>query len=282
MSTSSIDEHPIPAYYGEAVTYADPLDTERLRAELTDADSLWRTVEVVPVTGSTNVDLAARARAGEPAGAVLATDHQVSGRGRLGRTWTAPAGSSITLSVLLRPERDPVTWTWLPLLAGLAVADSLRAVADVPAVLKWPNDVLVDGAKICGILAERVDGPDAVACVLGMGINVHQIAEELPVPTATSLAVLRPERSFVRAEIMATVLAALALLYHRWESGHDDALIREYQARCDTLGRAVRVHKADGSTREGEAVGVDPEGRLRVRTASAVEVFAAGDVTHLR
>ena len=244
----------------------------------------WQ-VEVVPQTGSTNADLAARARAGEPAGLVLVTDHQVAGRGRLGRTWTAPAGSSIAMSVLLRPERDPVHWTWLPLLAGLAVADSLRAVAGVPAVLKWPNDVLVDGAKICGILAERVDSPagaGGAACVLGMGINVHLTADQLPVPTATSLALLRPGETFVRADIIATVLATLALLYHRWEDGRDAPLISEYEARCATLGRPVRVHRPDGSTVEGEAVGVDAEGRLRVRTAGQIVVFAAGDVTHLR
>lgn len=260
----------------------DLLDTERLRAELADADSLWRAAEVLAATGSTNADLAARARAGEPAGLVLATDHQLAGRGRLGRTWTAPAGSSIAMSVLLRPGREHAAWTWLPLLAGLAVADSLRAVADVPAVLKWPNDVLVDGRKICGILAERVDTPTGPACVLGMGVNVHLTVDQLPVPGATSLAVLRPGIPFVRAEIMATVLAALALLYHRWEDGRDAELIGEYEARCDTIGRSVRVLNADTSTVEGEAVGVDAEGRLRVRSAAGIQLFAAGDVTHLR
>ncbi|MFT4165886.1 MAG: biotin--[acetyl-CoA-carboxylase] ligase [Microlunatus sp.] len=265
--------------------HADRLDTDRLVEAVGAADRLWRSVEVVPQTGSTNADLAARARAGEPAGTVLVTDHQVAGRGRLGRTWTAPAGSSIAMSVLLRPERDPVHWTWLSLLAGLAVADSLRAVAGVPAELKWPNDVLVDGAKICGILAERVDAPAVVggaACVLGMGINVHLTAEQLPVPNATSLALLRPGENLVRADIIATVLATLALLYHRWEDGRDVPLIGEYEARCATLGRPVRVHRPDGTTIEGEAVGVDAEGRLRVRTAGRVVVFAAGDVTHLR
>lgn len=261
---------------------ADPLDTERLRAELSDADSLWRAVEVLPATGSTNADLAARARAGEAAGLVLATDHQLAGRGRLGRTWEAPAGSSISMSVLLRPEREHPAWTWLPLLAGLAVADSLRAIAGVAAVLKWPNDVLVDGGKICGILAERVDTPTGAACVLGMGINVHLSADQLPVPGATSLAILRPGRSFVRVEVMATVLAALALLYHRWEDGRDAQLRREYQARCDTLGRTVRVLSADASTVEGQAVGVDAEGRLHIRTAAGTRAFAAGEVTHLR
>jgi len=264
------------------MTYADPLDTGALQTELRDADRLWRTVEVVAQTGSTNADLAERARAGEAAGLVLATDHQVAGRGRLGRAWTAPAGSSVAMSVLLRPERDPASWTWLPLLAGLAVADSLRAIAGVPAVLKWPNDVLVDGAKVCGILAERLDGPGGPACVLGLGINVHLTADELPVPTATSLAVLRPGERFVRAEIMATVLAALALLFHRWEGGLDDELAADYVARSDTLGRPVRVLKADGSSVTGDAVGVDASGRLQVRTTTGVQTFAAGDVTHLR
>lgn len=264
------------------MTYADPLDIERLRAELVDADRLWTAIEVVAETGSTNADLAARARQGEPAGLVLATDHQVAGRGRLGRTWTAPAGSSIAMSVLLRPERDPATWTWLPLLAGLAVADSLRAVADVPAVLKWPNDVLVDDAKVCGILAERAEGPQGPYCVLGLGINVHLAAHELPVPTATSLVVLRPGERFVRAEIMATVLATLALLYHRWEDSLDDGLAADYLARSGTIGRSVRVLAGDGSSVTGKAVGVDVEGRLRVRTPTGVQTFAAGDVTHLR
>ncbi len=269
-------------YGGRVATYGDPLDTDRLRTELADADSLWHELIVVPETDSTNADLAEAARAGAPGGVVLVADHQLAGRGRLGRTWTAPAGSSIAMSVLLRPEREPADWTWLPLLAGLAVADSLRAVGGVPAALKWPNDVLVEGAKISGILAERVDSPSGATCVLGMGINVHLTAEQLPVPTATSLAVLRPGGSFVRAEIVSTVLAALALLYHRWEDGRDKQLIGEYERRCATLGRQVRVHRPDGSTVEGKAVGVDAQGRLRVRTAGQVVVFAAGDVTHLR
>jgi BirA family biotin operon repressor/biotin-[acetyl-CoA-carboxylase] ligase len=264
------------------VTHADPLDTERLNAELADGDRLWRALEVVAETGSTNADLAARARRGEPAGLVLATDHQLAGRGRLGRTWSAPAGSSIAMSVLLRPDRDPATWTWLPLLAGLAVAESLRAVADVPAMLKWPNDVLVDGAKVCGILAERVDGPRGPACVVGFGINVHLAAADLPVPTATSLAILRPGARLVRTEIMATVLATFALLYHRWEEGLDTVLMAEYVARSGTIGRSVRVLTGDGTSVTGEAVAVDAAGRLRVRTPAGEQTFAAGDITHLR
>lgn len=264
------------------MTYGDPLDSAGLNDALVGADSLWCGVEVVPATGSTNADLADRARAGAPAGLVLAADHQTAGRGRLGRTWSAPAGGAITMSVLLRPERDPASWSWLPLLAGLAVADSLRAVADVPALLKWPNDVLVGGAKICGLLAERVDTPTGPACVVGMGINVHLTADELPVPTATSLAVLHPDRPVQRAELMATVLATLALLYHRWAAGRDADLLAQYEARCATLGRSVRVLQSDRSSVTGKALGVDAQGRLRVQAAGRIEVFAAGDVTHLR
>lgn len=262
--------------------YGDPLDADRLRADVRVGDRLWDSVEVVSQTGSTNADLADRARSGSPAGTVLVTDHQTAGRGRLGRTWTAPSGSSIALSLLLRPDRDPASWTWLPLLAGLAVADTVRAIAHAPAVVKWPNDVLVDGLKLCGILAERVGTADGAACVLGVGINVHLTADELPVPTATSLAVLRPGQRFVRGEIIATLLATFALLYHRWEDGRDDELVAEYLARCDTLGRQVKVVQADGSAVQGEAVGVDPTGRLLVRTSNRTETFAAGDVLHLR
>ena len=175
------------------------------------------------------------------------------------------------MSVLLRPDRSPADWTWLPLLAGLAVADSLRAVADVPAVLKWPNDVLVDGAKVCGILAERVDTPAGPACVLGLGINVHLRADELPVPTATSLAVLRPDQVFIRTEITATVLAALALLYHRWEDGRDGELAgstRRAATRsagpygcCGVTGRRPRAERSIWTPRDGSGSGRGPGSR---------------------
>jgi BirA family biotin operon repressor/biotin-[acetyl-CoA-carboxylase] ligase len=118
--------------------------------------------------------------------------------------------------------------------------------------------------------------------VVGLGVNVHLTTAELPVPEATSLALLRPEATFARAEIAATILAALALLYHRWEAGRDADLRTEYLARCETFGRSVRVLQPDGSSVQGEAVDVDAAGQLRVRTDGGVEVFAAGDVLHLR
>jgi BirA family transcriptional regulator, biotin operon repressor / biotin---[acetyl-CoA-carboxylase] ligase len=264
------------------------LDVEELRGELIRSGSLWQEIEVVAESPSTNAELAAAAQRGEPAGRVLITEHQSAGRGRRGRTWTAPAGSGIAMSVLLRPVSvDQARWSWLPLLAGLAVADGLRSVADVPAVLKWPNDVLVGERKVCGILAERVDTRTGPACVVGMGINIGLTAEELPVPTATSLAILLSEPNRVNdlpspTAVAATVLAVLELVYLRWESSGGGNVAASYTERCDTIGRRVRVVLSDQHSVEGVAEAVDADGRLVVRTTTGVQVFSAGDVVHLR
>lgn len=144
-------------------------DAQWLADKLKGDDSWWSQVSVVDATGSTNADLAAAARDGAPSGTVLVAEHQRSGRGRFTRSWEAPPGAAIAISVLLRPSLTiPLErWTWLPLLAGLAVADALVQVAGVPARLKWPNDVLIEDRKVCGILVERVGD----AAVIGMGIN---------------------------------------------------------------------------------------------------------------
>ena len=240
---------------------------------------LWTRVTTVAEAGSTNADLAAQARAGAPGGTVLVADHQTAGRGRFQRVWHAPPGDSVALSVLLRPPSIPAQrWLWLPLVAGLAVADGLRVAGGVDARLKWPNDVLVSGRKICGILAERVESADSAAAVLGMGINTRLAEADLPVPTATSLAIEGSDAA--AAEVVRAVLLALEGWYTRWLSGED--LREAYAAHCDTIGREVRVELAPGDAPEGIAVGVDAEGRLLVRTPGGVRGFAAGDVWHLR
>jgi BirA family biotin operon repressor/biotin-[acetyl-CoA-carboxylase] ligase len=262
----------------------DPLDLDRLRVDLLEPGALWQRLDVVAETGSTNADLAGRARAGDASGAVLVTDYQSAGRGRLGRTWTAPPGTSIAMSLLVQPnDVDPARWTWLPLLAGVAVVEALRRVADTYPVLKWPNDVLVDGRKICGILAERVETPSGPACVIGIGLNVHLTEEELPVPTATSLAVLNPSRVMGRNPVIVTILRAFAALYTEWETTDDDTEFAvAYVARCDTIGRRVRVSMAGDRVVEGVAEAIDRDGRLVVRTETGVQSVGAGDVVHLR
>jgi BirA family transcriptional regulator, biotin operon repressor / biotin---[acetyl-CoA-carboxylase] ligase len=268
------------------VALYDPIDEASLRRQLVRAGRIWTAVQVVAETASTNADLVARARAGGPSGNVLIADHQSAGRGRRGRSWMAPPGSGIAMSILLRPAADPSRWTWLPLLAGLAVVGALRSAAGATALLKWPNDVLVEEHKLCGILTERVDTRQGPACVIGMGINVGLPAAELPVPTATSLAVLAAENPSIsvpsRNDLIVAVLGELEEYYRLWQSMADQSSLRAtYLASSDTIGRTVRVVLADREV-EGVAESIDDDGRLLVSTAAGREVVGAGDVIHLR
>lgn len=256
------------------------VDAAALAAQLTGPARLFTAVDAVPTTGSTNADLAAAARAGAASGTVLVADHQSTGRGRFARRWEAPPGTSVAISVLLRPDAvAPARWLWLPLVTGVAVAEGLAALG-VRTQVKWPNDVLVEGRKLCGILSEKVLGadPDAAAAVIGMGINTTLDADQLPVPTATSLRLEGCDADVTR--VVAEVLAALEPAYRRWASGAD--LTQWYAARCDTVGRAVRVLESPTSAVEGRAAGVDALGRLLVDTPTGRRAFAAGDVHHLR
>ena len=157
-----------------------PLDVDRLVA-----GSPWP-VEVLDQAGSTNALLAERARAGADPQALVA-EHQTAGRGRLDRTWETPPRAALTFSVLLRPAVEADRWPWLPLLVGYAVRETLPASAE--ASLKWPNDVLIGDRKVAGILVERVESRSGPAAVVGIGLNVSTTPAELPVPTATSLAI---------------------------------------------------------------------------------------------
>jgi BirA family biotin operon repressor/biotin-[acetyl-CoA-carboxylase] ligase len=175
----------------------------------------------------------------------------------------------------------------LSLLAGLAVSDGVRRAADLPAVLKWPNDVLIADRKVCGILSERVDTSQGPACVVGIGINVSLEEDQLPVPSATSLAIAADRfgvQSPSRTAVIATVLAAFDLLYGRWaaQRGNDASLAASYAERCDTIGRRVRVLLSEERSVEGIADRIDADGRLVVRTTSGSSVHGAGDVVHLQ
>lgn len=257
-----------------------PLDADALRKALVGSGRLWTEVVVTAATASTNADLAAAAVAGAAEGTIHTTDHQTSGRGRLGRTWTAPAGSGIAVSVLLRPNRVPSgRWVWLPLLVGLAVDATINGLG-VNSGLKWPNDVLVGDRKLAGILLERVETPTGPAAVVGVGINVSMTSAELPVEAATSL-VLEGASSIDRTVVLRSYLRNLEALYGSWlfAEGDPAAGIRDsYARRCLTLGQQVRVSLPDGSVLAGEAAALDDFGRLVV----AGQPVSAGDVTHVR
>ncbi len=249
-----------------------------------DFDQRWR-VEAVAETSSTNADVAQRFRGGEAEGLVLVAEHQTAGRGRLGREWVAPPGSSLIVSFLLVPNGvAPERWPWLPLLTGLAAAEAVRRVTGVEVGLKWPNDVLVEERKLAGILLERVEvstgstNQGRAGAVLGIGINCQQAQGELPVPEATSLALVT-EGPVDRSALLDGLTEELGALYDEWLDGAD--LRERYLARCVTLGQQVRVSVPGGEVL-GEAVDVDPGGRLVVRTATGLERLAAGDVVHVR
>ncbi len=263
-----------------------PLNVPALRRGLLRPDGLWSALDVVDATGSTNSDLAARA-AGLTEGTVLVAEEQTAGRGRLDRTWTAPARSGLFFSVYLTPGAVPVQrWGWLPLLTGVAVAAGLARSAGVDTALKWPNDLLVtvgtEERKAGGILAERAG--DGV--VIGIGLNVSLREDELPAPTAASLA-LAGAVSTDRETLLRGVLRSLEQWYGKWRAADGDAaasgLQEAYAAGCATLGRTVRAQLPGDRTLTGEAVAIDGDGRLVLSVGDGLqEPVSAGDIVHLR
>jgi BirA family transcriptional regulator, biotin operon repressor / biotin---[acetyl-CoA-carboxylase] ligase len=193
---------------------------------------------------------------GDPEGTVAAADHQTAGRGRLGRRWTAPAGTAIHASILLRPPAG-VPIQQLSLVCGLAVAETVEATLDLSVQIKWPNDVMVNRRKVAGVLAEARDG----IVVLGIGLNVNQTREQLPgdarVPPASLRTVDGSERP--RAPLLAALLACLERHYDACSEGGLDAVFDGIGSRDFLRGRRVNV---DGH--EGVAGGLDRAGRLLV------------------
>jgi len=257
------------------------------------ATLVWRLA-----SASTNSDLVARAAraAAEPGGApladltVLATDTQTAGRGRLDRAWSTPPGTALAVSVFVAHHPASSRYLgWLPLLAGVAMTRAVRELGVAGAGIKWPNDVLVNGRKLCGILTELT--PTGI--VVGAGLNVSMTAEQLPVATATSLALEGvPATPALLDAALAAYLRELVELVGRWrEAEHPDDLRALVEQHLHTLGLAVRVDLPGQPPLRGTAEGLDDDGRLLVRPAgssgsssatSAVVAVAAGDVTHLR
>lgn len=206
-----------------------------------------------------------------PEGAVAVTEEQTAGRGRLGRVWEAPPGRAILFSVVLRPPAGrPVPQ--LSIVAGVAVARTLEAAAPpLASRLKWPNDVMLDGRKACGILAEARDG----VVVLGIGLNVNQRADEFP-PTPhyppTSLRVVTG-RDHARVPLLAELLWQLEAAYDEWQAGGLEALHAELVARDFLAGRDVLV---DGVP--ARALGIDPSGAFAVEVAGKRRLVESGEV----
>ena len=279
-----------------------PLDRRALADQHFLAAAGIPRLDVVNSTGSTNADLL-RSVTVEPSAwpdmSVLTAEYQTAARGRLDRRWEAPPLSSVSVSVVLRPanaEGRPLptqSYSWLSLIGALALRETLLETAGLPAELKWPNDVLVRGRKIAGILAQlgpMVDG-SAPPVILGTGLNVTLQAAELPVPTATSV-VLESPRTADRTELLKSYLLHFAVLYRGFCNADGDpaaglaggpSLHKRVEAVLTTLGKQVRAQLPGDHEIIGHATRLDEYGSLLVVDRESKEhVVTAGDVVHLR
>ncbi|MEO8693460.1 MAG: biotin--[acetyl-CoA-carboxylase] ligase [Acidimicrobiales bacterium] len=256
-------------------------------ARLRAAASRFATIDWVAETGSTNSDLVAVAAQRPPRELALVADHQSAGRGRLARQWLAPAGENLLLSVLARPRCPSVRWPLATSAMAVAVVDVAGRLGSISAGIRWPNDVIVDDGpapgKLAGVLAELVVGADGpAAIVVGVGLNVGWPVEPdaRAALAATSLAACMdelPSREALLAAVLAEFEATLAIVEN------DPRRLRElHLERSLTVGRDVRVARADGTHIEGRAVDIDDGGRIVVRISGVDEALSAGDVTHLR
>ncbi|MCT7660903.1 biotin--[acetyl-CoA-carboxylase] ligase [Mycobacterium deserti] len=256
-----------------------PLDEAALRADVLGVSAVWRQLDVVAETRSTNADLLARAASQDVDGAVLLAEHQTAGRGRQGRSWSAAPHAQITMSVAVDTGSVPSrAWGWLPLATGLAVVDAVSELG-VDAHLKWPNDVLAGGGKLAGILAEVAQR----VVVIGVGLNVSVRGAEIGIPEAISLTELgvgSPDRQ----RIVGRVLAHLGNRIDAWRTAHgaDERLLGDYRARSSTLGQQVRAVLPGGNEVVGTAQDIDDGGRLVIVADDRTVTVAAGDIVHLR
>jgi BirA family transcriptional regulator, biotin operon repressor / biotin---[acetyl-CoA-carboxylase] ligase len=268
----------LPREYADAVRRALP--------------PFFQPVEVAATLPSTMARAAELAAGGAPEGTTVVADEQLAGRGRLGRGWVAPPGTSLLFTVVLRPGLSPAQAWLVVAAAGVALADAGRAllaglVPSPPHVgLKWPNDLEVDGRKAAGILAEAHSRGGRLDWVLlGPGVNVGQGAGDFPAELAgraTSLS-LAAGVAVDRVALLGAWAERFAAGYRSLAAGEVGPTLDAYRERLDTLGREVRVELLGGEAVAGVAVGLGPDGGLLVRTPAGEEVeIPSGDVQHLR
>jgi BirA family biotin operon repressor/biotin-[acetyl-CoA-carboxylase] ligase len=248
-------------------------------------------VQVVETTESTNADVVRHVVESPeewPHLSVLLTTDQRAGRGRLDRTWVTPPGTALAVSTVVRVSAIPnESRGWIPLIAGAAMTRAVRGQlpgSDHSVALKWPNDVLLDAGKVCGILAEVVPGhPDVV--VIGSGVNTRMPRTDLPVETATSFEAvgLECDEDRLLADYLGALDEMLGALIGARGNAAAAGLLADIESLCSTIGSDVAVSLPDGETLRGRATRIDADGRLVVEQESEFEsAVSAGDVVHVR
>ena len=239
---------------------------------------------------STNPEAMAWAMAGAPEGAIVVADHQTGGKGRWGRSWFSLPGRLLQFSLILRPRLAPERHGLLTAALGVASARAVRAVTAVGVEIKWPNDLVVAGKKISGMLVESVlAGPEITVAVCGIGINVGLSADEIPKDLrgrASSLAIeIRGkgrEQAPSRSELLARILAEIEVRYVAIGGGNATDLVREARDLSAVIGRGVVIRSADGTTIEGIAEDLDDDAALVVRTVDRSMAVHVGEIEQLR
>ncbi len=234
-------------------------------------------------TGSTNTDLMLLAEQGAPPWTVLAANHQEQGRGRLGRTWVSGPGSSLLVSVLLRPEVAPARAALITLGAGVCMALACSVACGVDASCKWPNDLVAGDRKLGGVLVEaKMQGGRLGHAVIGSGVNLGQTHDDFPpdlADAATSVALEggRPDA----ATLLFEYLFRLKRFCDPAKPGFAETVLDLYRRHSATIGRTIRATTTDGRAVEGTATGVGDDGQLLVQTPSGQEEVAFGEIAHL-
>lgn len=251
---------------------ADPIVPRLVEAQL--SSPIAGPVRWSPTTASTNDDAVAQARAGAPQGLVIGADFQTSGRGRRGREWRSEPGEAVLCSVLLRPPVSPADVGVLPIITAVSVAESLGDGAGII----WPNDIVIDGRKVCGILCELSGDESGVAwVVVGMGINVRG-APRLTDARWQTGALTDTGTLPSRMPVLVQVLTTLSRRYAEWLTDGPAAVLTAFAERDLLHGSGITIQTGDRET-SGTASGLDEQGRLRVMTAAGEVVAGAGEVT---
>jgi BirA family biotin operon repressor/biotin-[acetyl-CoA-carboxylase] ligase len=244
---------------------------------------IGRDIQLLPTAVSTNTRAMELAATGAADGTVVIAETQTGGKGRLGRTWISPRGN-LYLSVILRPDIPMHKAPLITLMGAVAVASSIRETLGLAAGIKWPNDILIAGKKVCGLLTEMSAEQDRIRhVVLGIGIDVNMPIEELPpvIRALTTTLAAEAGRTIDRTVFLRTLLVSLDHEYHVFLKD-PAAVLREWESFNVTIGNRVAISGA-GESIEGLAQGIDPEGRLIIKQDDgSLHTVAAGDVTILK
>ncbi|UNK20551.1 biotin--[acetyl-CoA-carboxylase] ligase [Paenibacillus sp. N3/727] len=262
----------------------EPLDPAVLSACLTNR-SFGHQIEILRSTTSTQEDARRLAEEGAPEGTLVIAEEQTGGRGRMGKKFYSPFGKGIWMSLILRPTQPLHLTQQLTLLAGVAVRRAIHKTTGLEAGIKWPNDLLIDGKKICGILLESATEDDVVRyCIAGIGISVNLKEEDYPDELKTIATSLRmvSGHNINRNELICSILNEMESLYGLYNEQGFEPIASLWEASSVTMNREVRVQSSRG-VMNGTAAGLHPSGALLVRNGDGelIPVFS-GDIKLLK